>query len=59
MVSMDELIKYAMEDFHDGTDKEELEFLRNTKPILRDELLTCYQFLKEKELMDEYKNYRG
>lgn len=38
---------------------DELEHLRKTKPILRDELLTCYQYLKEKGLLDDYKNYRG
>lgn len=57
---MDEFIQYAMDSnikFESVND--ELEHLRKTKPILRDELLTCYQYLKEKGLLDDYKNYRG
>lgn len=59
MISMDRFIQFAMEDFKNGTEKEELEFLRQTKPILRDELLTCYQYLNEKGLLEDYKSYRG
>lgn len=57
---MDEFIQYAMDSnikFESVND--ELEHLRKTKTILRDELLTCYQYLKEKGLLDDYKNYRG
>lgn len=60
MISMDELIKYALDtSIKFETEKEELIHLQKTKPILRDELLTCYQYLCEKGLMDEYKEYRG
>lgn len=58
-MTVDQLVQFAMEDFPNGNEKEELEFLRQTKPILRDEILTCYQYLKEKGLLDEYRSYRG
>lgn len=57
---MDEFIQYAMDlNIKFESVNDELEHLRKTKPILRDELLTCYQYLKEKGLLDDYKNYRG
>lgn len=60
MISMDNLIQFAMQsDVKFRTSEEELEHLRNTKPILRDELLTCYQYLKEQGLLEDYKQYRG
>ena len=48
-----------MQEFHEGTADEELEFYRQTKPILRDEILTCYRYLEEKGLLDDYRSYRG
>ena len=46
MNPIDTLLAYAINSpAKFKTDKEELEYLRSTKPILRDELLTCYQFL--------------
>jgi len=57
--NMDRLIQYAMQEFHEGTADEELEFYRQTKPILRDEILTCYRYLEEKGLLDDYRSYRG
>lgn len=60
MFSTDDLIQYAMDSsIRFQTKEEELEFLKKTKPILRDEILTCYQYLQEKGLLEEYKNYRG
>ena len=47
MNPIDTLLAYAINSpAKFKTDKEELEYLRSTKPILRDELLTCYQFLE-------------
>jgi len=57
--NVDRLIQYAMQEFPEGTTDEELEFYRQTKPILRDEILTCYQYLEEKGLLDDYRSYRG
>lgn len=58
-ISVGELVQFAMQDFRNGSKDEELEFYRQTKPILRDEILTCYQYLKEKGLLEEYRSYRG
>jgi len=60
MISMDKIIEFAMDStIQFKSEKEELSHLQNTKPILRDELLTCYAFLREKGLWDEYEEYRG
>ena len=59
MISVDRLIQFAMEDYPNDDEKEEMAVLRQTKPILRDEILTCYQYLREKGLLEEYKSYRG
>jgi len=60
MSSVDSLIQYAIDSSnHFQSEKEELDHLRKTKPILRDELLTCYQYLQEKGLLEEFKEYRG
>ena len=56
---LDMLINYAMQDFQHGTIDEELDFYRQTKTVLRDEILTCYQYLDEKGLLDDYREYRG
>ena len=57
--NVDRLIQYAMQELPEGTTDEELDFYRQTKPILRDELLTCYRYLEEKGLLDDYRSYRG
>jgi len=60
MNPIDTLLAYAINSpAKFKTDKEELEYLRSTKPILRDELLTCYQFLEEQGLIEKYKEFRG
>ena len=45
---MDRLIQYAMQESPEGITDEELELYRQTKPILRDEILTCYRYLEKK-----------
>lgn len=57
--NVDRIVQYAMQEFLEGTTDEELEFYRQTKPILRDEILTCYRYLEEKGLLDNYRSYRG
>lgn len=57
--NMDRLIQYAMQECPEGTTDEELEFYHQTKPILRDEILTCYRYLEEKGLLEDYRSYRG
>ncbi len=38
---------------------EQFNYLNNNKSILTDELFTCYYFLKQKNLLEEYHNYRN
>ena len=60
MISIDELIQFAMDSkMQFSSDKDELLYLKNTRPIIRDELLTCYQFLKDQGLYEKYIEYRG
>lgn len=56
----DSLIAYAMitpKEFRSSGD--ETEYLKQTRPILRDELYTCYEFLDSKGLLKDFKIYRG
>lgn len=39
--------------------KDELDYLSQVKPVLRDEVYTCYEYSESKGLLDEYKKYRG
>ncbi len=56
---MDSMISDAMRnDIRFKNDDEMVEYLKRSKSILRDETLTCYQFLKEKGLLQEYHRYR-
>lgn len=59
MIDTDKLIQFALEEYKMDTMEEEINHLRSTKCILRDELLTVYEYLKTKGLLDEYKDYRG
>lgn len=56
---VDTLIEYAIQDADDLPENEQLEYYRNTRPILRDEILTLYQWIREKGLEEEYIYYRG
>ena len=53
-VTMDEFISEAMR-----TDIKYDATADSIRHILKDEILTCYQFLKEKGLLQEYHDYRG
>lgn len=59
MIDTDKLIQFALDEYKIDSIEEELNHLRSTRCILRDELLTVYEYLKTKGLMDEYKEYRG
>lgn len=59
-VTMDEFIAEAMRtDIKYDTTSDAIDHLCSIRHILKDEILTCYQFLKEKGLLQEYHNYRG
>lgn len=59
VTDMDRLIQYAMQESPEGTTDEESEFYRQTKPIFRDEIVTCYRYLEKKGLLDDYRSYRS
>ena len=40
------------------TDEEELEFLRSAQTTLKNEVMTCYEFLNHKNLLKEYRKFR-
>lgn len=40
-------------------ESEQLRYLNNSKAILTSELFTCYYFLKQKNLLEEYHKYRN
>lgn len=58
-VTMDELTAEAMRtDIKFNTLAEELNFLRHSRITLKNELLTCYQYLQDKGLIELYQAYR-
>ncbi len=58
-VTMDEFIAEAMRtDLKFQTLAEELHYQRTSRITLKNELLTCYQYLKEKGLLELYHAYR-
>lgn len=59
-VTMDEFIAEAMRtDIKYDVTADSIETLCSIRHILKDEILTCYQFLNEKGLLQEYHDYRG
>lgn len=58
--SGDEFIaNFMVPDYSFESEKDELKHLKNAQSVLRDELLTAYEFLEEKGLLGEYKSYRS
>lgn len=59
-VTMDEFISEAMRtDIKYDVTADSIDHICSVRHILKDEILTCYQFLKEKGLLQEYHDYRG
>lgn len=59
-VSMDEFIAEAMRmDLKFQTPEEELEYLRTARITLRNEILTCYEYLKKRGALESYQHYRN
>lgn len=59
-VSINEFIAEAMRtDMKFRTLAEELQYQRTSRITLMNELLTCYQFLKEQDLLWKYAAYRN
>lgn len=51
-VSMDKFIAEAMRtDIHMENDQETIDYLNTSRTTLKNEVLTCYQFLKEQGLL--------
>ena len=58
-VTMDEMIcDFMRKDVRFKSDKEALEYYTRAQSVLGDEILTCYQYLKEQGLLNEYHRYR-
>lgn len=58
-VSMDEFVSEAMRtDIKFRTPDEELNFLQHSRITLKNELLTCYEFMKHEGLLEQYHAYR-
>ena len=58
-VTMDEMISdFMRKDIGFKSDKEALEYYTRAQSVLGDEILTCYQYLKEQGLLNEYHKYR-
>lgn len=59
-VTMDEFIAEAMRtDIKFETLAEELNYQRTSRITLMNELLTCYQYLKEHDMLLTYEAYRN
>ncbi len=59
-VSMDEFIAEAMRmDMGFRTMEEELGYLRTSKITLRNEVLACYEYMKEQGFLESYARYRN
>lgn len=59
-VTMDEFIAEAMRiDLKFHTLAEELQYQRTSRITLMNELLTCYQYLKEYDMLLSYEAYRN
>ena len=59
-VTMDEFIAEAMRtDLKFNTLAEELQYQRTSRITLMNELLTCYQYLKEQDMLFLHEAYRN
>lgn len=59
-VTIDEFIAEAMRtDLKFETLAEELQYQRTSRITLMNELLTCYQYLKEHDMLFSYEAYRN
>jgi len=59
-VSMEEFIAEAMRmDLKFRTMEEELKYLRTSRITLRNEVLTCYEYMKEQGFLEAYARYRN
>lgn len=59
-VTVDEFIAEAMRtDLKFNTLAEELQYQRTSRITLMNELLTCYQYLKEHDMLLSYEAYRN
>lgn len=59
-VTMDEFIAEAMRmDLKFRTLEEELQYLRASRITLRNEALTCYEYMKEHVFLESYAKYQN
>ena len=58
-VTMDEFIEAMRTDLKFNTLAEELQYQRTSRITLMNELLTCYQYLKDHDMLLLYEAYRN
>lgn len=59
-VTMDEMISdFMRKDIRFRSDQDALDYYKRAQSVLRDELLTCYQYLKDNGRLQDYHDYRG
>ena len=59
-VTLDEMIcDYMRRDIRFRNDKDALEYYKRAQSVLRDEALTCYQYLKDHGLLEDFHEYRN
>lgn len=58
-VLMDEFVEEAMRnDIKISVSQKSIDYLNTSRITLKNEVLTCYQFMKEKGLLETYHKYR-
>nr|WP_155959592.1 hypothetical protein [[Eubacterium] cellulosolvens] len=59
-VTMDEMFcDFMRKDIGFRSDKDALDYYKRAQSVLRDELLTCYQYFKDNGRLQDYHDYRG
>ena len=53
------LANFMIPDLPFDSEKSELKHLRSAQSVLRDEILTAYEFMNEEGILQSYKAYRG
>ena len=58
-VSMDEMISdFMRSDIGFRSKEDAIDYYKRAQSVLRDEILTCYMYLKEHGLLSEYHKFR-
>ncbi|MEE3399961.1 MAG: hypothetical protein VZR64_10865 [Eubacterium sp.] len=59
-VTLDEMIcDFMRRDIRFKSDEDALDYYKRAQSVLRDELLTCYMYLRDTGRLQDYHDYRG